>query len=234
MNQQTANYTQGLNMVNQVTPYGNLTYSGVNNGQPGAATATTTFSPEQQKLLEQGQAADSQMNDIALKQIGKVGGILDTPFNIDATAGNKIADMQAQRLDPQWATRSQQLEQDLLNRGIRPGSEAYASMHDQFARDRNDAYNSMYINARSQAANEALSERNQPLNEITGLLNGQQIQQPTFQNTPQAQVANTDLAGLIMDNYKNKQANYQAGVGGLFGLGSALLGGVGRYAGGKF
>lgn len=234
MNKDTANYTQGLNMINQYTPYGNLTYSGVNNGQPGSASATVTLTPAQQELLNQSQSADKQMNDIALRQIGKVGGILDTPFSIDSAAGNKIADMQAQRLDPQWATRDQQLEQDLMNRGIRPGSEAYNAMRSQFAQDRNDAYNSMYINARAQAANEALTERNQPLNEITGLLNGQQIQQPSFQNTPQAQVANTDLAGLIMDNYKNKQANYQAGMGGLFGLGSSLLGGVGRIATGKF
>lgn len=234
LNQDTANYTQGLNMVNQYTPYGSMVYSGVNNGQPGSASVSINMNPEQRHLLDQSQEADRQMNDIALSQIGKVGGILDKPFNIDAAAGNKIADMQAQRLDPMWAQRSQQLEQDLMNRGIRPGSEAYASMHDQYARDRNDSYNSMYVAARGQAANEAAVERNQPLNEITGLLNGQQIQNPNFVSTPQTQVANTDIAGLIQDQYKAKQANYQAGMGGLFGLGSALLGGGARLATGKF
>ena len=237
LNQQTAQQNQQVNMVDQYTPYGNLTYSQTGTWGDGTPKmgAFQNLNAAQQHIVDQNTQADTQMNDIALRQIGKVGGILDTPFSVDAAAGNKIADMQAQRLDPQWATRQQQLEQDLMNRGIRPGSEAYASMHDQFAHDRNDAYNSMYINARGQAVNEATLERNQPLNEITALMNGQQLQNPNYVNTPTAQVANTDLAGLIQDQYKAKQANYQAGMGGLFGLGSALTGGVARYAtGGKF
>lgn len=233
MNQQTANYTQGLNMVNQVTPFGNLTYSGVNNGQPGSATATTTLSPEQQKLLEQSQQADSQMNDIALRQIGKVGGILDTPFSINSAAEDKINQFQRQRLDPQWADREQQFEQDMANRGIRLGSGAYEAARRSFDQGRNDAYNQLYVNSRGQAAQESVAERNQPLNEITALLNGQQIQNPNFINTPNAQVANTDLAGLIQDQYKAKQANYAAGMGGLFGLGGSLLGMGGRIWGGR-
>lgn len=234
MNQQTANYTQGLNQINQITPYGNLTYSGTNNGQPGSVTATTTLSPEQQALLKQQQQADSQMNDIAIRQIGKVGVILDTPFSINSAAESKINQFQRDRLDPQWADREQQFEQDMANRGIRLGSGAYEAARRSFDQGRNDAYNQLYVNSRGQAAQEAVAERNQPLNEITALLNGQQIQSPNFVSTPQAQVANTDLAGLIQDQYKAKQQNYAANMGGLFGLGGSLLGGIGRFAGGKF
>jgi hypothetical protein len=235
LNQQTAQQTQQVNMVDQYTPYGNLTYSQTGTWGDGTPKmgAFQNLSADQQHIVDQNTQADTQMNDIALRQIGKVGGILDKPFNIDAAAGNKIADMQSQRLDPQWATRDQQLEQDLMNRGIRPGSEAYNAMRSQFAQDRNDAYNSMYINARGQAVNEAALERNQPLNEITALMNGQQLQNPNYVNTPTAQVANTDLAGLIQDKYKAKNSNYQAGMGGLFSLGAAAIGGGARLATGR-
>lgn len=232
MNQQTANYTQGLNQINQVTPYGNLTYSGVNNGQPGSVTATTTLSPEQEAIRRQGEIADAKMNDIAVRQIDKVGGVLDTPFSINSAAEDKITGFQRARLDPQWAEREQQFEQEMANRGIRVGSGAYEAARRSFDQGRNDAYNSMYVASRGQAANEAVTERNQPINEITALLNGQQLQNPNFVNTPNTQVANTDLAGLVMDNYKSKQANYAAGMGGLFGLGGSLLTGGGYLLGG--
>lgn len=237
LNQDTARQTAQLNQIDQYTPYGNLIYNQVGTWGDGTAKmgAFQILTPDQQRIVDQNQRADLNMNDIALRQIDKVGGILDKPFNIDEAAGQKISDLQRARLDPQWAQRDQQLEQDLMNRGIRPGSEAYAAMRSQFGNERNDAYNQMYINARSQAVNEAALERNQPLNEITALLNGQQLQNPNYVNTPQAQVANTDLAGLVQDAYKAKQANYQAGMGGLFGLGSSILGGAGRLAtGGKF
>jgi len=236
LNQDTARQSQQMSMVDQHTPYGDLIYNQVGNWGDGSAKmgAFQVLTPDQQRIVDQNQRADLNMNDIALRQIDKVGGILDKPFNIDAAAGQKIADLQRARLDPQWAQRDQQLEQDLMNRGIRPGSEAYAAMRSQFGNERNDAYNQLYVNSRAQAVNEAALERNQPLNEITALMNGQQLQNPNYVNTPTAQVANTDLAGLIQDQYKAKNANYQAQLGGLFGLGSALTGGVARYATGKF
>jgi hypothetical protein len=233
-NKETANYEMGLNMVNQVTPYGNLTYSGVNNGQPGSATATQTLSPTQQKLLDQSEKADFGMNDIALRQIDKVGGILDKPFQLGNEATEaRLTELGSKRLDPRISRERQSLEQDMMNRGIRPGSEAYNNMVGRFDESKNDAYNQLYLTGRSQAANEMLAERNQPLNEIIGLLNGQQIQQPSFTNTPQTNVANTDLAGLIMDNYKTKQSGYNATMGGLFGLGGSLASFGGSYFGKK-
>lgn len=83
--------------------------------------------------------------------------------------------------------------------------------------------------ARSQYLNEAYANRNQSLNEILGLMNGSQVQSPNFVNTSQNQIANTDIAGLIQQNYANKLAGYNSqgqlfknlagGIQGLFGLG---------------
>ena len=73
-----------------------------------------------------------------------------------------------------------------------------------------------------------MTERNQPINEITALLSGSQVQAPNFVNTPQNQIAGTDYSGNVyrsyqgqLDAYKQQQANSNAMMGGLFGLAAA-------------
>lgn len=85
---------------------------------------------------------------------------------------------------------------------------------------------------RMQGIQENAALRNQPINEITALLNGQQIQNPQFQSTPSAPVAGVDYAGLVNQGYQNELGQYNqkvnqqnASMSGLYGLGSSLLGG---------
>lgn len=53
--------------------------------------------------------------------------------------------------------------------------------------------------ARNQALNEAFAVRNQPINEITSLLSGTNVQNPNFVNPNVAPIANTDYAGIQSD-----------------------------------
>jgi hypothetical protein len=62
---------------------------------------------------------------------------------------------------------------------------------------------------RQQALQEQYARRNQPINEISALLSGSQIQQPNFLNTPQNQIPTTDIAGLINQNFAQNFQNYQ-------------------------
>ena len=89
--------------------------------------------------------------------------------------------------------------------------------------------------ARGQAINEAVLNRQQPLNEFSALMSGTQVQAPQFVNTPGTQVAPTDVAGPVYQNYQGalNAYNQQVGsrnsmMGGLFGLGGAALGGWAR------
>jgi hypothetical protein len=112
------------------------------------------------------------------------------------------------------------MESDMLARGIRPGSAAYDRFKQNQGERENDAWNQIFINARDQAVNERLTERNQPFKEFAALLNGTQIDQPTFGQTPGASVANTDYAGLVHQDYQNKlaaQQQKQNALGDLFG-----------------
>jgi hypothetical protein len=87
--------------------------------------------------------------------------------------------------------------------------------------------------ARNQYMQEQYAQRNQPLNEISALMSGSQVQQPSWLNSPSSQIATTDIGGLINQNFAQQQQNYQAAnsnwqstMGGLLGLGGKLAGGA--------
>jgi len=84
--------------------------------------------------------------------------------------------------------------------------------------------------ARNQWMNEQYAARNQPINEISSLLSGSQINNPNFVNTPNNQIPTTDVAGLInnrfsqdMDIYKQESANQNALMGGIFGMMGGMM-----------
>jgi hypothetical protein len=227
-NRDTAVTQQLLNMTGQETPYGSLSYAQTGTGPNNTPmfTATTKLTPEQQALLEQEQQFDKRFNEIGLAQTDRIGEHLSSPFTLDNNAvEGRIGELSRERLDPLWREREGQFDQKMANQGISPGSEAYANARRDFDTGRNDSYNSMLLDARRQAMQELLTGRNQPINEIGALMSGGQVQQPQFQSTPQTGVQGVDVAGLTAANYAAKNAAYQAKLGGLFGLGSAALGG---------
>lgn len=246
-NKETAIANANINRVDQYTPDGSIVYSQNGTWSDGTPrySSTTTLSPEQEAARKQELEFDRKFNTIGLAQTDKIGETLSKPFVLDnAATEGRITELASKRLDPRFAEESQKLEQDLINRGIRPGSAAYDSMRRTFNEGKNDAYNRMYLNARGQANTELLTERNQPINEITALLSGGQVSQPQFNNVPQANVAGTDIAGMTYDSaamnnanamqrYNAKNQAYSAGMGGLFGLGSALIGGGARMYTGR-
>jgi hypothetical protein len=84
--------------------------------------------------------------------------------------------------------------------------------------------------ARNQYMQEQYQQRNQPLNEISALMSGSQVQAPNWLNSPQSQIATTDIGGLINQNFAQQQQNYQtansnwqAMMGGILGLGAGIM-----------
>lgn len=92
--------------------------------------------------------------------------------------------------------------------------------------------------ARQQALNEQFALRNQPINEITALLSGSQVQSPNFNvNTPGA-IPTTDVAGITQQGYGNQFAAWQQQqqqrnniLGGLLGAGAGIFSGAGAAGG---
>lgn len=227
MNKDTAITQQELNQTDQVTPYGNLTYtqSGTNADGTPKWTATQTLSPENQALFDNYMKLGGTLGTIGNNQADAVSSTLSKPFDFDAATATKLSDIQKTFLDPQWQQQESSLQTNLLNRGITPGSEAYTRAMQDFSTQKQNAYNQAYLDSYNTAENAALTQRNQPLNELSALMSGSQVQQPGFTSTPTTSVSGVDYAGLVNNQYNQKVAQSNAAMGGLFGLGSAALGG---------
>jgi hypothetical protein len=240
----TALANASLNNVNQIGPNGSLMYS-----QTGSSkftdpytgqtydipnyTQTTTLSPDQQKLYDLNNQTQQNLGQIGVDQSSKIGTLLNTPFD-PATANKAVEDkidaLGAARLDPQFAKEQDALNTQLANQGIQIGSQAWKNAMTQFQQGKNDAYNQLYLGGNQQAFQQALTTRNQPINEITALMSGSQVSNPTFGATPQTTIPTTDTAGIINSSYNQQLQNYQlqqqqqnALLGGLFGLGAGAL-----------
>jgi hypothetical protein len=231
-----------LGNVNQVTPQGTLTYDqtgSYNWSDPYTGrtypiptfTATQTYSPEQAKLNETNLQTQQNLSDTAKNESAFLQNYLANPSGIDASAvTQKLFDLGRQRLDPMFAQQQQSLDAKLANQGITLGSDAYKTAQTQQAQNQNDAYNSLLLKGWGQAEQQAMAERNQPINEITALMSGSQVSQPNFVNTNEPTIPTTDVAGIINQNYQQKLAAWQqqqasmGGIlGGLFKLGGSLL-----------
>lgn len=245
-NKATAITQAGLNMTNQVTPQGSLNYSQIGQWEDGTPRfqAETKLSPGQQGLYDLGLKTQTNLGQIGVDQSDKIRTLLNTPVNLDNDAVEaRLMELGQKRLNPQLEARRKSTEQDLFNRGVRPGTEAYTNAMKAVTEGENDAYNQLLLSGRGQSIQETLTGRNQPINEISALLSGSQVSQPNFVNTPNTGVAPTDIIGPTYASYNANVANanraagqQNAMLGGLFGLGgtlagSALGGPLGGWAG---
>ena len=226
-NKATAITQAELNNYNQITPDGTKTYqqTGVNADGTPQFTQTVSLSAPEQAIYNTNESTKQNLANIGQTQSAKIGDLLSTPFSVDQSIADKLDSLAKSRLDPQWAANDSKQAATLANEGITPGSEAYDNAMRSYNAAKNDAYNSLYLSGNSQAESESLAERNQPINEISALLSGTQVNTPTFSSTPQTSVAGTDVAGITQNSYldQNQQAQQSvaannAMIGGLFGL----------------
>lgn len=170
-------------------------------------------------------------------------------------AQNAAYQAQAQFLDPQYAQREAQLKSELANQGVVPGTAAYDSAMADFNRGRTQDYQAarnsavsagqaeqntlfnqgiqganLQNTANQQALAQAITLRDQPLNEYNALMSGGQVSMPSFPTSTPNTVAPTDVAGITNQNYQNQLGLYNAQVGqqnslmnGLFSLGGSGL-----------
>lgn len=232
-NRETAIAQAGLNAVNQVTPLGNLSYTQNGTWSDGTPkfTATQTYSPEMQGVFQSGIKTQQNLANLAQEQSGRIGTLLGKDFSLnnDAVEG-RLMELSRTRLDPLLDERREKAEASLAARGIREGSTAYDRSIRNVDNAENDALVQLLLGGRSQAINELMTERTQPLNEILALAGQGQIQQPSFVPTSQTPVAGTDVAGITQQGYANQmnaynqqQQGFNQMMGGLFSAGAALL-----------
>jgi hypothetical protein len=206
--------------------------------------ATQSLSPVQQQLLDYQNQASLGLGQLAGKGLGYVSNMLDTPFDTSAlpstgfNPSQSYQDAYMQRLQPQIEQGREALDVKLANQGIPVGSEAYRRAMLAQSQRENDllaAATTQGFGVGQQARQSALAEqaylRNEPLNTLSAVRTGAQVQGPTFVNpAQQANTAGADLLGATQMGYNAQMgaANAQnaannAMTQGLFSLGGAAL-----------
>jgi hypothetical protein len=234
------------NRVNQYTPYGSLEYevSGEDKFGNPMWKATQSLSPAQQQLLDYQNKASLGLGQLTEKGLGYVSNMLENPFDVSqlpSTGFNpsqSYQDAYMQRLQPQIEQGREALDVKLANQGIPVGSEAYKRAMLAQSQRENDllaAATTQGFGVGQQARQSALQEqaylRNEPLNTLSAVRTGAQVQGPTFVNpAQQANTAGADLLGATQMGYNAQMgaANAQnaannAMTQGLFSLGGAAL-----------
>lgn len=237
MNRDTAITQQLLNNTNQYNPWGSVEYeqtgtAGFTDSQGNWVetpqfTQTTTLSPEQQAIFDQTQGAEQNLATLANDQSGFLQDYLSEPFEFTNSDAEQWAyDLASPRILQQQGQNEDTLRSTLANKGIREGSAAWNAEMSRLTNANTDQMNQLALTGRSQAFGEALSTRNQPINEITALLSGSQVSNPSQMSSPTSQVGvgGVDYTGLVNQQYQADVANQQSMMGGLFGLGSAAIG----------
>ena len=231
------------NRVNQITPYGSLTYSQDPNNQD-SWTQTETLSPQAQATLDKQMALSDKYADVANIGFDKTRSLLENPeldmsglpsraINVGQTAQDAILS----RLRPQLDSREEALRTRLANQGIALGSEAYGKEMTAAGQNRNDLEMQAALQGinldqanRSAALQEQAYMQDRPLNLINALRTGGQVQSPQFQQfAQQALTQGPNVLGATQAQYEGDLANYNAEqasspLNGLLGLGGTIMG----------
>lgn len=231
-NKETAIANAYLNRVDQTSPFGTSSYqvTGTNPDGTPKFSQSTQFSAPVQGLFDNYMGMTKGMGDIGEQQLAGLRDQYSQPFNLNTETENRVAAMRSARLEPELARQEDALRTRLTNQGFREGTEGWDRALERQGRMATDSRNQLWLDARQQGANEALIQRQLPLNEFNAMRSGSQVGMPQFTGVPQTQQANTDVAGIYNTNYNqqlgawnmNNQSN-NAFMGGLFGLGGGLL-----------
>ncbi|WP_434286304.1 tail fiber domain-containing protein [Celeribacter sp. SCSIO 80788] len=232
-----------LGNVNQVTNDGTLTYdqtgsyswtdpyTGETYDVP-TFTATQTLSDEQQAISDQSNAAELNLATLANNQSAFLNDYMANPFSYSVGEYENWANNLYNSLNSENNANSvDALKAQLANQGIKVGTEAYDRAMAGLTESQQNTQNQFLLDAYSTGLNTALTERNQPINEITALLSGSQVDNPTYANTNSSQITGTDNASII-GNYDSQslaawQQN-QAATAGLLGGVGGLFSGLGK------
>jgi len=254
-NKEAAVATARLNQVNENTPFGSSTYAPTGQTVDGIQQyqRTTTLDPADQAALDKERQINMQLLGVGEGQLGRINENFSQPLDFsgapaapqaDDAARQRIEAAMYERMQPQLAQEEEALRTRLSNTGFSMGTEGYDSAMDERNRAVNDlrlgitaaggAEQSrqfgMESSARERAIQEQMTQRNQPLNELSALLGTSSgIQLPQFAPVPTQGIAPADRTGAealayqgSLNNYNQRNQANMATQQGLFNLGGTL------------
>jgi hypothetical protein len=250
-NLEAARATAMLSNPNVYSPYGTqtVTYNG------DIPTVRQTLTPDAQRTLDQQQALGYKLTDLAGRGFSAVDKTMGTPFSFGGpsvqtsldtsgiaqmpiNAGTTGQEAIMSRLEPSLAKNRVSTETQLINQGLRPGTEAYDNAIKLLGQQENDARTQAVLQglgldisantqgfnqalqggqfantAQQQALAQAIQQRQMPLNEVNALVEGSQIQNPQFGPYQGSNVQAAPIANATAQQGQFDQNTYNAQMG---------------------
>ncbi|PDT39810.1 MULTISPECIES: tail fiber domain-containing protein [Sinorhizobium] len=193
------------------------------------------------RLANQGLQPGSEAYNRAIDQASRQSN--DARISAILNAGqeqSRIAGLARDQASFQNAAQQQQFGQNVTSAGFGNDAKQQMYQNQNTSTAANNALKDQTFNAqqskfnmanqqRAQYLNELYAQRNQPINEIIGLMSGAQVNSPSFVPTQSNPMPTVDYAGLVQQDYANKmgaynqqQGNMQSLFGGLLGFGGHL------------
>jgi hypothetical protein len=233
-----AQFNQSMNMVNQTSPFGSVSYT--NNGVDPVTGAprysqSTALSPQLQALFDSQTASQQGISDAVTGAVGRL------PTQAFDSSGIDVGDIRKRSMDSQLALLNPEfdkswknLETTMSNRGIPIGAEIFNDQLGEFNRAKDSALLGAARTADQDAGNEfqrqygnKWQEYNAPYTALSSLMgNSQSVQNPSFGNYPTASAQAPNVGQNIWNKYNADQQNYQNQQGQMFNgaLGLGQLG----------
>ena len=249
VNTASAETQQALNMVNQETPFGNLTYSqnGYQTGPNGTIIpqyqATQTLSPQEQQLWNTTLGTQQQLGTEASNLVPSLSSALSKSPQIDPSqTTSQLMNMWQKYNQPIFNQQKSNLDAQLASQGIFQGPDdsadptgnihgsAFSNAQNQLSRNQNDAMNSFFMQAEPAAFSQAAQQYTLPidtLNQSLSTLLGEgspgNVTQSLTQ-TPSVAIQPANLQGAIQNNFNNQTQQYGNNMSALGSLASAIGG----------
>jgi hypothetical protein len=249
-NQQTLNTNAGQSsqagsMVNQVNPYGNLSYAQTGTSANGTPlyTATTSLSPAQQQLLTEltgTQTTAGKQAGTLLKNANYGANPTDVIGNGTTGLTGAAVAQQTAYLNPYFQTQTSQLDTQLRNQGFAPGQPGYDNAMRALQNNQNNTVTGFISQIEPQMFQQATQEYQMPAQMAESLAQFGAPTNPTqsFTSTPSLNITPANLTQATANAQQAQQQTYQdqlaqnnAMMSGLFGVGSAVLGGWAKNGG---
>ena len=255
-NKETAVAQARLNNPNIYSPYGNQTVTWGSPDATGVAqpTINQTLTPEAQRALTAQQNLQANLATLGGQSYGTAFDVMSKPFDyrgqvqtsldtsgvakMPVNAGTTGQEAIMSRLEPSLAKNRVSTETQLINQGLRPGSEAYDNAIKLLGQQETDqrtqaalqginldmSANTQGFNqalqggqfgntAQQQALAQAITQRQLPLNEINALMSGSQIQNPTFSPYSGANITPAPIANATAQQGAFEQNLYNQQMG---------------------
>jgi hypothetical protein len=237
LNQQTLAGTQTAQNTNQFTPFGSLVYNPIGTDQFGNTqyASTTNLSPQQQAILTNLQGSQIGLGGAGGNLVNASFDMYSAPPDFSELSGPQTQlnmARQASYMQPFFTQQNEQLDNQLRNQGIMPGTEAYTRAIRTLTDTQNQSMMSFLNQTQPIAFQQAQAQYNQPLQTLQGIFGLTQPASLTSNlvSTPRPNLQGVDYGSIAnqynqaaSQQYQAKLGQYNALMSGIFGAGNAAM-----------